>query len=88
MENQEEKLTIYPLTNRPHTFFLSYKFNMSSESYSEAHITYGKLAQEFVDEVNETGLKANLKTRYKWYSNYYITFRSKYDVVAFKLRWL
>lgn len=88
MENQEEKLTIYPLTNRPHTFFLKHNLYSPTESYAEGHEKYRKEAQRFVQEVNNMGLKANLRTRYTYCSNYYITFRSKYDVVAFKLRWL
>lgn len=87
MKKQENKLTIHPFTNKPHTFFLKYKYN-SSESYSEVRMNYKKLAQQFVKEVNEMGLKANLKKRFKYDPNYYITFRSKYDVVAFKLKWV
>lgn len=86
MKKQKNKLTIYP-TKKPHTFFLKYNLYSPSESYAKECEKYEKEARRFVQEVNDMGLKANLMTRYKW-SNYYITFRSKYDVVAFKLKWL
>ncbi len=87
MKKQENKLTICP-TKRPHTFFLKYNLYSPTESYAKEREKYKKEAQRFVQEVNDMGLKANLLTRYKWNSNYYITFRSKYDVVAFKLKWV
>ena len=87
MNKQKDKLTAYP-TKRPHTFFLKYNCYSSADSYAEGYEKYKKEAQRFVREINEMGLKANLMTRYKLCSNYYITFRSKYDVVAFKLKWL
>jgi len=86
MKNQN-KLTICP-TKRPHTFFLKYNLFSPTESYAKERKKYKKEAQRFVQEVNDMGLKANLMTRYKGYSNYYITFKSKYDVVAFKLKWV
>ncbi|KKK55388.1 hypothetical protein LCGC14_3075090, partial [marine sediment metagenome] len=43
---------------------------------------------QLVREVNEMGIKANLKQRFRIYSYFYITFRSKYDAAAFKLGWM
>ena len=87
MNKQTSKLTIFP-TKRPHTFFLKYNLYSPTETYAKEREKYKKEAQRFVREINEMGLKANLMIRYNLCSNYYITFRSKYDVVAFKLRWL
>ncbi len=87
MKKQKNKLTIHP-TKKPHTFFLKYKISPSSQPYYEKRHEYKRVAQEFVNEVNEMGLRANLKKRYTFYSYFYITFKSKYDVVAFKLKWV
>lgn len=87
MKKQESRLIVCP-TKKPHTFYLKYKLFSPSLPYYEERHEYKRVAQEFVNEVNEMGLKANLKKRYTFYSYFYITFRSKYDVVAFKLRWM
>lgn len=87
MKKQESRLIILP-TKRSHTFFLKYKISPPSRPYYEERHEYKRVAQEFVNEVNEMGLRANLKKRYTFHSYFYITFRSKYDVVAFKLRWM
>ncbi len=87
MKKQESRLIICP-TKKPHTFFLKYKIVSPSKPYAQEQKNYKKLAQEFVNEVNEMGIKANLKHRYKFYQYFYITFRSKYDAAAFKLGWM
>lgn len=87
MKKQESRLIVYP-TKKPHTFFLKYKIVSPSKPFAQEHQNYKKLAQEFVNEVNEMGIKANLKQRYKYSPNFYITFRSKYDAAAFKLGWM
>ena len=87
MNEQQDRLIIYP-TKRPHTFFLKYRIGPPSKPYIEECENYKIQAQRLVNEVNLMGLRANLITRYKWNPNYYITFKRKYDVVAFKLKWV
>lgn len=87
MKKQKNKLTIRS-TKKPQTFFLKYNLWSPTKSYLEERKIYEKASQELVDEVNEMGIKANLKIRFKSYSYYYITFRSKYDAAAFKLGWM
>lgn len=87
MNKQQDKLTIHP-TKKPHTFFLKYRIIHPSKSYFEERENYKQLALQLVREVNEMGIKANLKQRFRIYSYFYITFRSKYDAAAFKLGWM
>jgi len=87
MNKQQDRLIICP-TKKPHTFFLKYKLVSPSKPYFEERENYKLLALQLVREVNEMGIKANLKQRYKFYSYFYITFRSKYDAAAFKLGWM
>ena len=86
MNKQHAKLTIHP-TKRPHTFFLRYRYDYGS-IHIENMTNYKRRAESLVQEINEAGIKANLKSRYKQYSHFYITFRSKYDAAAFKLGWM
>jgi len=86
MNKQHDRLTIH-LTKRPHTFFLKYRWD-NSRTHIKDRANYKRQAQALVQEINETGIKANLKSRYRPYSYFYITFRSKYHAAAFKLGWM
>ena len=86
MNKQHDRLTIYS-TKRPHTFFLRYQWDFGS-IHAEDRANYKRQSEALVQEINETGIKANLRSRYKLYSYFYITFRSKYHAAAFKLGWM
>lgn len=87
MNKQQDRLIICP-TKKPHTFFLKYKIISPSKPYLEECENYKKLALQLIREVNEMGMQANLKQRYKFNSYFYITFKSKYNAAAFKLGWM
>lgn len=78
-----ENLKVKP-TKKPHTFYLRYGDDVYTH-YDDAE-DYKSKVEIFVKEVNDFGLKANLKQKYV-YTKYYITFRSRHDAMAFKLRW-
>lgn len=79
-----KELKIFP-TGRPHTFYLRY--GEGKYTFYDNDEDYKDMAESFVKEINDSGLKAKLKQRYIL-PMYYITFNSRYDAMAFKLKFL
>lgn len=80
-----KKIKIRP-TKKPHTFCLIYSYDIHvAHQINEKN--YKEAAENLVKEINDFGLAANLMQRYV-YPQYYITFKSKHDAMAFKLKWL
>ena len=80
-------------TNKPQTFSVvfdweAYYKQLPNTIDAKSQIVYYNQVLEFVKINQELGLKPMIKKRYKHHSTYYITFRSKHDAMAFKLRWL
>ncbi len=81
----KERSIIARPTKRPHTFYLRYGYDTFTCYDNENE--YKDMATNFVKEVNDFGLKAKLKQKYIP-PMYYITFNSRHDVMAFKLKFL
>ncbi len=80
-------------TNRPHTFFVGFDWvayykQLPKSTHAKSQNVYYNQVLEFIKVNQELGLKPMIKKRYKYHSTYYITFRSKHDAMAFKLRWI
>ncbi len=79
-------------TKRPQTFYLLFNwekyYNLSSGNHLKSKNAYYNEVLNLVEQSKKIGLTPMIKKRFTYNSLYYITFRSKHDAMAFKLRWI
>ena len=80
-------------TNKPETFSVVFDWVAFYQQFRKIYYSKSKEVSynqvlAFAKRNAQIGLKPLIKKRYTYQSAYYITFRSKHDAMAFKLRWL
>ena len=72
----------------PRTFYLKFDSEfLRYDSIEQYEQEYSKLVTELYSKAQSMDLEAKIKSQYKVLTQYYLTFKSKHDAVAFKLRW-
>lgn len=73
--------------NKPRTFYLQVVSDYTTVEWWEYNEAKRVIVDRLMEEVCQKGLKPNLRVTNNYNPSYYITFRSKYDVTAFRLGW-